>query len=81
MNEVDHAAADLLEALATYDALDTFNLLPQTDQHRFVDWVGKARDEGSYRRRISALVLAMRVGPLQRDIRVEPSPAAGSPGI
>jgi uncharacterized protein YdeI (YjbR/CyaY-like superfamily) len=62
---------DLLEALGEADALDTFTRLPQADQDSFSRWVAKARDNESHWRRIEALVLAMRIGPLGPDPAVE----------
>ena len=70
-------ADELLEILATSDALETFCLLPQADQDNFSRWVGQARDNKSHWRRIQALVLAMRVGPMQSNIRREPARITG----
>ncbi len=53
-------AVDLADAMANADVLDTFLKLPGEDQDNFTRWVGRARDDASYWRRIDALVLAMR---------------------
>ena len=62
-------ADDLLDTLASADALETFLRLPQEDQDRFALWIGKSKDEESHWRRINALALAIRLGPLgpERD--------------
>ena len=74
MSSAERITADeLLEILATFDALETFCRLPQADQDNFSRWVGQARDNESHWRRIQALVLAMRVGPMQPHIRREPA--------
>lgn len=57
-------ADDLLDTLASADALVTFLRLPREDQDNFARWIGKARDEESHWRRINALVIAMKIGPL-----------------
>ena len=76
MSVAENASADLFDTLVAFDGLDTFCLLPNADQQRFVSWVEKAIDLESYWARINALALAMRVGPLKPSIRVEPiSPA------
>ena len=56
---------DLLDAMVRSDVLEIFVLLPEIDQQRFSNWIGKARDNESHWRRINALVLALRLGPLQ----------------
>ena len=56
---------DLLDVLATYDVLETFRRLAESDQERFSRWIGSARDDESYWIRVEALVLALRAGPLQ----------------
>ena len=56
---------NLVDVLATYDVLETFRRLPETDQERFSRWIGSARDDESYWIRVEALVLALRAGPLQ----------------
>lgn len=70
--EASITAEDLLNALAEADALETFLRLPPEDQDCFSAWIGKSRNDESHWRRISALVLAMkiaplRMGPLQAD--------------
>lgn len=57
-------ADDLLDTLAAADALDTFLRLPPEDQERFSAWIGKSRDDESHWRRINALTLALKMGPL-----------------
>lgn len=56
---------ELLDALARADVLETFARLRPEDQQKFSRWVGKARNSASHWQRINALVLAMRIGPLQ----------------
>lgn len=56
---------DLLDVLADADVLKTFNRLPVKDQENFARWIGIARDDVAYWRRIDALVLSLRLGPLQ----------------
>ena len=56
---------DLLDAMARADVLEIFGRLPEADQQKFSRWIGKARDDESHWRRINALVLALRLGPLQ----------------
>lgn len=56
---------DLLDVLATYDVLETFRRLAESDEERFFRWIALARDEDSYWIRVEALVLALRTGPLQ----------------
>ena len=56
---------DLLDAMARADVLEIFVRLPEADQKKFSSWIGKARDVESHWRRINALVLALRLGPLQ----------------
>ena len=60
-------ANDLLDTLAAADALNTFLRLPPADQDNFSRWIGKARNDESHWRRINALVLAMRIGPLEGE--------------
>jgi len=55
---------DLLDAMADADVLETFRSLSPIDQQRFSNWITKARDDESHWRRIEALVLALRIGPL-----------------
>ena len=62
-NEI--TADDLLDTLAAADALETFLRLPRADQDKFARWIGKSRDDESHWRRINALALAIRMGPLQ----------------
>ena len=65
MSAAEERPADhLYIVLAEADALDTFRRLPLEDQKNFGDWIGKAPDEASYFRRLEALVLAIRLGPL-----------------
>jgi Bacteriocin-protection, YdeI or OmpD-Associated len=45
-------------------ALDSFRRLPAPEQARFARWIEMAHDEESRLRRIEALVLALRLGPL-----------------
>jgi hypothetical protein len=59
------SAEDTMEAMAAADVLDTFCQLPQADQAKFTRWIGKARNDESHWRRVNALVLALRTGPLQ----------------
>lgn len=54
---------DLLRALKEADALDNFQALPLEEQGKFWDWIGKARDEEGYWRRIDILVMGMRMAP------------------
>ena len=58
-------ADDLLDALARHDVLETFCQLPTIDQEKFSRLIGKARSNDSHWRRIEALVLALKAGPLQ----------------
>lgn len=58
-------ADDLLDTLAAADALETFLRLPREDQDKFARWIGKSKDDASHWRRINALALAIRLGPLQ----------------
>ena len=71
-SEVMTTTKDLHDVLVTYDVLETFNRLPREDQDRFFRWIGAARDDDSYWMRVEALVLALRVGPLQ-EIKLEDS--------
>ena len=57
-------ADDLLDTLAAAGVLQTFLHLPKEDQDNFARWIGTARDDESHWRRINALALAMRLGPL-----------------
>lgn len=57
-------AEDLIEALEAADALETFCRLPDEDQEKFIRWIGMARDNDAHWRRVEALVLALRIGPL-----------------
>lgn len=70
-------ADDLLDKLAAADALETFLRLPPDDQENFARWIGKSRDDESHWRRINALVLALRIGPLQRARDAYPSAQPG----
>jgi len=58
-------ANDLLDAMAEAEVLEIFCQLPQADQDEFSRWIGKSRDDDSHWRRISALVLALKTGPLK----------------
>ena len=69
-------ADDLLDALAAADALETFLRLPPEAQEHFTLWIGKSRDDESHWRRINALALALRMGPL----RGEPDGPLAKPG-
>lgn len=69
-------AHDLLDTLASADALETFLHLPREDQESFARWIGKARDVESHWRRINALVMAMKIGPLDVG-RNHPSTESG----
>jgi uncharacterized protein YdeI (YjbR/CyaY-like superfamily) len=55
---------DLVEAFAVANVLKKFRRLPESDQQNFLRWVSLARDEESRWRRINALALALRMGPL-----------------
>lgn len=55
------------EILATYDVLETFDLLPVAEQEKFTLWIENASSEESHWRRVEAFVLALRVGPLQPE--------------
>ena len=57
---------DLLDAMAEADVLEPFCHLPPSAQEEFSAWIGKARDNESHRRRIEALVLAMKGGQLRQ---------------
>lgn len=70
----------LLETMATADVLEIFHSLPAETQVKFQSWIDKARNASSQWRRIDALVLAMRIGPLyppssppSQDLRREPA--------
>lgn len=58
---------ELRDALQSADTLETFRALPSPAQENLSRWVDKARDDESRWRRIEALVLAMRISPLQLD--------------
>ena len=58
---------DLVEAFATANVLKTFRRLPKADQENFLRWISVARDEESRWRRINALALALRMGPLSAN--------------
>ena len=70
-------ADDLLDTLAAADALQTFLHLPPKDQENFARWIGKSRDDESHWRRINALVLALRMGPFEKDDGAYPSAQPG----
>ena len=57
-------ANDLLDAMAEAEVLEIFCQLPQADQDEFSRWIGKSRDDDSHWQRITALVLALRTGPI-----------------
>ena len=61
----DNTSEDFLHALAEADVLEIFRRLPHADQERFTHWVTQTRDAESHWRRVNALVLALRTGPLQ----------------
>jgi hypothetical protein len=61
----------LVDAMEFAGVLDTFHRLPQEEQERFTRWVGTARDVDSHRRRINALVLALKIGPFEPRAREE----------
>ena len=61
-----------MDVLAEADVLGTFRSLPPLHQENFVRWIGKASADESHWRRIEALILALRMGPLQIDT-LEPS--------
>jgi uncharacterized protein YdeI (YjbR/CyaY-like superfamily) len=65
------------EVLATYDVLETFELLPEAEQEKFSSWIENASSDESRWRRIEAFVLALRVGPLQPAKPVGPSESVG----
>ena len=56
---------DLLDVMREADVLETFCHLAEADREKFIRWIGMARDDDSHWRRIHALVLALRTGPLQ----------------
>ena len=58
---------DLLEALATGEALDAFQRLPLVEQDKFIAWIERAPDNHAYWRRIDILVLGMRMAPLSES--------------
>ena len=58
-------ADDLLDAMAEAEVLEVFCRLPRRDQEKFSGWIGKAGDDASHWRRIHALILALKAGPLQ----------------
>lgn len=72
-------AEDLIEAMVQADVLETFCRLPQAEQAKFSRWIGKARNDASHWQRIQALVLALRMGPLQPITVEEPVSSAGAP--
>ena len=65
------------EVLATYDVLETFDLLPEAEQEKFSSWIVNASTDESHWRRIEAFVLALRVGPLQPTSPEGPSQSVG----
>ena len=71
-------AAKFNDVLAAADVLETFSRLSQADQDKFSDWIAKARDDESQWRRLDALVLALRIGPLEPLDRLRPAADAGS---
>ena len=70
---------DLLSVLAEADVLTTFRRLPHLNQENFSRWIEKASDSESHWRRIEALVLALRMGPLQAEAVDSRASAGGSP--
>jgi len=71
---------DLLDAMREADVLEVFVQLPPADQDKFAVWIGKARDEESHWRRINALMLALRTGPLYPGTPAGPISSAGGLG-
>ena len=71
------ARKDFREVLATYDVLETFELLPASEQEKFTLWIENSSSEESHWRRIEAFVLALRVGPLQPAKPEGPSESVG----
>jgi hypothetical protein len=65
------------EVLATYDVLETFDLLPSAEQEKFSTWIERANDDDAHWRRVEAFVLALRVGPLQPASPEGPSENVG----
>ena len=57
---------------ASYDVLETFDRLPDSDRDRFARWIGAAQDDESRWMRIEAFVLALKLGPLG-PMAVEPT--------
>ena len=64
---------DLLEAMTEADCLEVYLRLPETDRVKFSQWVEHAPDDGSHWRRIEALVVAMKISPLNPVIRQPPT--------
>ena len=60
--------SELRAALREADSLETFQSLPRPAQDNLSRWIDKARDDESRWRRIEALVLAMRISPLQSQV-------------
>ena len=67
---------DLLNAMAEADVLDAFCQLPQASRREFEQWIGKARDDAGYWRRIHTLVMTMRNAP-HLEAQTAEEPASG----
>ena len=71
---------ELIDVLEAADVLETFCLLPQSDREKFSNWIHKARDNESQWRRVDALVLALKIGPLQPAASPHVGSTAGASG-
>lgn len=58
------ASDDVLEALKMADVWETFCALPEVNRDEFGRWIDGAPDRAARRRRIDALMLALRLSPL-----------------
>jgi hypothetical protein len=65
------------DILATFDVLETFELLPKADQERFSLWIENSSNDEARLGRLEAFVLALRLGPLQADASKGPSESLG----
>jgi hypothetical protein len=65
------------DILATFDVLETFELLPKADQDKFSHWIQNSSDDEGRLRRLEAFVLALRLGPLQPNAAKGPSESLG----
>lgn len=72
MSAQRRSADDFLAALAEADVEEIFRQLPIADQQKFTHWVTQTQDDESRWRRINALVLALRSGPLGSSVAPEP---------